>query len=455
MAQQYPNLLTNGTKTSQVLQTYYSPVAVVPPSNTPLATVYCFLSQVDPWVDDLNPPNPTQTEKALKGVFKNMFVIKKITTNNISPVIRRVDWTPNRVYDYYRDDENMFGVDSNDNLIKTFYVKNRYDQIFKCLWNNNGAESTLEPYFEPGTYGANGIYEGSDGYKWKFMYTIDSGSKINFLDTTWIPVPLGAATITGTTNTVGSGDIEVINITNTGSGYDPANAAISVTITGDGVGAAATAIVNDGQVTDIAVTNPGSGYTYATISINSTLGSGATAIAPISPPGGHGYEPVPELGCTNVMFTCEFDGSEGGYIPTDITYHQLGMLVNPAAMDNPTGVASDPIYDLSTNINVAPGFGVLNLGEVVYQGEITNPTFIATVLDFDPASNVVKLINISGAPVLNAPIFGTDSKTARTLLIYNEPNYVPFSGYISYIENRSGIQRSADGIEQFKFVLGY
>jgi hypothetical protein len=30
-----------------------------------------------------------------------------------------------------------------------------------------------------------------------------------------------------------------------------------------------------------------------------------------------------------------------------------------------------------------------------------------------------------------------------------------FSGYISYIQNRSAVQGSADGIEQFKFVLGY
>lgn len=455
MSQQYPNLLTNGTKTSQVLQTFYSPVAIVPNSNTPLTTIYCFLSQIDPWLDDVNPPTPSQTEKSLKSYFKNMFVIKKINTNNISPVIRRVDWYPNRVYDYYRDDVEMFGLDSNDNLIKSFYIKNRYDQIFKCLWNNNGGISTYEPYFEPGTYGSNGIYKNADGYKWKFMFTIDSGSKINFLDNTWIPVPLAASSFNGATNTVGAGDIEVINITNTGSGYDPANAAIFVTVTGDGVGAVATAIASGGQITDIAITNPGSGYTYANVAISSTLGSGAIASAPISPPGGHRFNPIPELGCTNIMFTCEFDGSEGGYIPTNITYHQLGMLINPSTLDNITGVATDPIYDLSTIVNVAPGFGVFNLGEVVYQGEITNPTLTATVLNFDPASNVVKLINISGTHVTNAPIFGTNSKTARTMLIYNEPNFLPFSGNISYIENRSGIQRSVDGIEQFKFVLGY
>jgi hypothetical protein len=29
------------------------------------------------------------------------------------------------------------------------------------------------------------------------------------------------------------------------------------------------------------------------------------------------------------------------------------------------------------------------------------------------------------------------------------------SGYMAFIENRTGITRSEDGIEQFKIVLGY
>ena len=104
---------------------------------------------------------------------------------------------------------------------------------------------------------------------------------------------------------------------------------------------------------------------------------------------------------------------------------------------------------------VAPGFGVFTNDEVVYQGEVTNPTFTGTVLSFDPASNVIRLINTSGSLITNAPVHGKTSITTRTLLTYSTPNFTTFSGYMSYIENRSGIVRSADGIEQFKFVLGY
>ena len=131
-------LITYGAKVSQVGQMYYSPVAVVPPvTNIPLAPTYCFLARVDAWPNDNDPPAPTQDTKSIKNIFKNMFVVRHITVNDISPVIQRKDWESGAIYDYYDDSVDMFAVDSNGYLLKSFYVKNRYDQVFKCLWNNN------------------------------------------------------------------------------------------------------------------------------------------------------------------------------------------------------------------------------------------------------------------------------------------------------------------------------
>ena len=74
---------------------------------------------------------------------------------------------------------------------------------------------------------------------------------------------------------------------------------------------------------------------------------------------------------------------------------------------------------------------------------------------FDPASDVINMINTTGTVTTNAPIFGKTSLCTRTVLTYSTPNFVLSSGYMSYIENRSGITRSSNGIEQFKLVLGY
>ena len=134
-----------------------------------------------------------------------------------------------------------------------------------------------------------------------------------------MPVPLGVFTSQPYGTQAGYGDIEVINITNGGSGYDAVNNYIVVTVTGDGQGASASItpsqIVN-GIIQDVTVVNAGNNYTYATVSISSytssnlrylSSGTGATAIAPVSPVGGHGYDPFGELGCSHVMFSVDFN----------------------------------------------------------------------------------------------------------------------------------------------------
>ena len=276
------------------------------------------------------------------------------------------------------------------------------------------------------------------------------------MDSRWIPVPVSDNTPNPIQSAAGFGDIEVINVTNGGSGYDSANATITVTITGDGTGATGTAETSAGKITNIVVTNTGANYTFANVSFTSALGSGATAAAPISPIGGHGFDAVDELGCSNVMFTCEFDGSEGGKIPVDIDYRQVGLVVNPVSLSSYPNPAAGAIYKTTTDFVVAPGFGAYTLDETIYQGtSLATATFSASVLSFDTASNVVYLINKVGTPTLNAPVYSSSSGTVRTLLSVSPPDFQTFSGYLSYVENRTAIQRSSDGKEQFRFVLGY
>jgi hypothetical protein len=460
------NLLTYGFNASQIKQDYYSPSLVLSGSTSPTESIYCFLSQVLPWTDDNSPDTPLQSQRYLKNVFNSMFVAKHITSNNITPVAQRIDWTSGQVYDYYRDDVDMFEKDSSGLLVKKFYVKNRYDQVFKCLDNNNDAASTDEPFFQPGTYNTNNVFSsGIDGYKWKYIFTVDVGNKVKFMDSTWIPVPVGSQTPNALT-AAGTGSIDAVILTNGGINYEPSNTTIS--ITGDGTGASANLTISSGVITDINIFNPGSNYTYANVSITSanTQASNVAAFAPVSPVGGHGYDPISELGCNHIMYTIEFNSTERlngvDYIPTDIDYRQVGLLINPMSDGNSTAFANGSIYDLSTHVTVASGFGAFTADETVTQTDI-NPNsttfgqvvFSGTVLSFNTSTNVIKLINTNGTPITNFSIQGGDSGTTRTLLATTPPKFMKFSGYIAYIQNRSAVQRSADGIEQFKFVLGY
>jgi hypothetical protein len=449
------NILTYGAKVSQIKQDYYSPAAVVLPSTVPLATTYCFLAKVDPWADENNPPLPAQDQLSLKRTFKNIFAVKLINSSAISPVIPRVDWTTGTVYDYYRDDIDILEQDANFNNVYNFYVKNRYDQVFKCLWNKNGVASTSEPFFQPGSYGTNNIFTGTDGYKWKYIYTVDIGAKVKFMDNTWMPIPLGDVPNPLLAD-AGYGSVDVVNVLSGGSGYDPAKSVITVSLTGDGSGFVGTASVSNGAITDIAVTSAGSNYTYANVVISSASGNSAIAIAPTSPVGGHGFDPISELGCSHVMYTAEFNGTEGDEIPIDIDYHQVGLLIDPTTRSLSPAYANGSVYRTTTDFIVAPGFGVYTNDEYVYQGtSLAAATFVGSVLSFNTSTNVVRVLNTKGTITTNAPLFGYSSGTTRTLLSSSSPNFVVLSGYLAFIENRTGVQRSSDGIEQFKFVLGY
>lgn len=452
------NLLTYGHKVIQSKMNYYSPVAVIPTQvNTTLSSTYCFLAKVNEWNLSDDPITPLQDQKSIKSIFKGMFAAKLLKTNDISPVIQRINWTSGTTYDYYVDDEDMFETDSNGFLLKQFYVKNRYDQVFKCLWNNNDEASTVEPYFEPGTYGSNNVFAGGDGYKWKYIYTIDTGLKVKFLDSAWMPIPV---TVNGLNplGTAGRGNIDVINVTDGGENY---NTTITVTITGDGTGATATASQTDGVITDINVTNAGKDYTYANVSISSTYGSGAVAFAPSSPVGGHGSDPISELGCSHTMYCIDFNSDEDGLIPISneqtFDFHQIGLVVDPTTSKLNPVHANGAIYQTCTQVTVAGGSGVFVNDETVHQHDTATGDllFSGTVLSFNTSTNVIKLINTEGTITKNLPIVGSTSTTSRTLLDSTPPEFTLFSGYITYIDNRTGVTRTADGIEQFKFVLGY
>lgn len=463
------NILTYNSKITKLKHDYFSPIAKVGINDQPLSTHYCFLSRVVPWANtniwtgNPEPDTPLQNQKYLKEVFKNIIVAKKINSSDISLVIQRIDWSSGVTYDIYRDDIDLFEEDDNGFLINVFYVRNKFDQIFKCLWNNNGSPSTDEPYFQPGSYGTNNIFTGSDKYKWKYIYTINKGSKIKFMDSNWIPVPINNNPSNPLLSTAACGNIDVINITNSGYGYDKSSSVITVNIKGDGVGASANVEVSNGHITNVIVDNTGSDYTYANVTIvssNTSVGSGATVYAPISPVGGHGFDPLSELGCRHIMYTCEFndvervDGIE--YLPTDIDYRQIGLLVDPVALSTSPSTANSAIYKGYSEILVSSGRGTYLMDELIFQGtSINTATFIGTVLSFEPATNIIKVLNTSGSIIKNGSIFGNTSKAARTVMNINSPDLVHCSGQITYIENRDSIQRSSDSIEQFRFVLHY
>lgn len=111
-----------------------------------------------------------------------------------------------------------------------------------------------------------------------------------------------------------------------------------VFVSGDGTGAKARAVVNTGTgaLEEIVIINRGKDYTYASVEVVGNTGSttastiaSATARAIISPPSGHGGDPVNELYATHIGIGVSFDKDEAGTIPVTNDYRKISLIRNP------------------------------------------------------------------------------------------------------------------------------
>jgi hypothetical protein len=237
---------------------------------------YFFVGRTTEWDDEESPELPVDSARYGNTSSRNMLFVKRIQSSDAVLMVPRINWTSATVYDQYDDkygelDANGDVYTANSGALSLkdsqFYVLTDDDHVYKCISNNNGADSTVKP-----TGTSTSAIETADGYIWKFMLKVEASDKIKFLTPEYIPVRKIAGS--GDPEFDVNGEIDTITITDTGSSYETAPIVI---INGDGVGAVATASVSGGEVTNISLTNSGSGYSFAYITFSGGGGSDAAA----------------------------------------------------------------------------------------------------------------------------------------------------------------------------------
>jgi len=224
--------------------------------------VYFTIGRTTPWDDEQLPEDSIDSNYYLNEFRRNIMFVQKITSANICHLARKIEWTSATVYDPYDDATNL--ADAN------FYVLTTDFNVYKCLDNNNGAQSTTKPE-GTGPTNIENDGNGQDGYIWKFLFQISPADRTKFLDSNYIPV----RKLTGNPTFDVNGVLDALTITAGGSGYSTAP---QVTILGDGTGAGATCTISGaGVVNTITVTAAGSGYSFATVIFTGGGGTGAAA----------------------------------------------------------------------------------------------------------------------------------------------------------------------------------
>jgi hypothetical protein len=230
---------------------------------------YYFIGKVLDWPNPLVPPSPEVTANYEYETRRQILQVKKVNVNDVSLVVRRINWSYGTIYDQFDGNYSTnFKSSTGASSLKdsNFYVLTSQFNVYKCLFNKNGAASTVEPTnFDPTPLTT------ADGYIWKYMYTVPLSVRNRFLTTDYMPVQRAV-----TNAYYSNGEITSIVIDTAGSGY--LSNSTSISIIGDGTGAVLTPFVSDaGQIQDVIIVNTGYGYTHVNLSFASPTGSGANA----------------------------------------------------------------------------------------------------------------------------------------------------------------------------------
>ena len=178
------------------------------------------------------PLSPIDSFDNYNDIWDTIIGLKKINSDDVRQVIRRINWQSGNTYDMYRHDisRNNLSKPSNKTSLyeSSFYVMNSDYRVYICLHNGtdpenpNGRPSLDEPTFtdlEPKAAGVSG-----DGYIWKYLYTIKPNDIVKFDSLNYVPTPKNwqtnteNATIRENADNDASGQLKIITITNRGSG---------------------------------------------------------------------------------------------------------------------------------------------------------------------------------------------------------------------------------------------
>ena len=312
--------------------------------------VYTFLGRNYPWPTDSVPPVPVYSINDEYTDWNDILCMKKVTASDVAYVVPKYTWTTSTVYVPYDSTDSALWTD------KQFYVVAPNNKsVYKCINNNSGTASTVEP---TGT-GTSGIIHNTatDGYIWKYLYTISNDDWTKFQTSDWIPVydlP--------TDDTTSQWDVQesaidgaVYRIKRSTENWSSYTNGQVVTLEGDGSNFSGTiATYSTGSNKYVNITNPGTGYKYVSaVKVAGTIDTNLTAM--LSPLGGHGFNPVHELGAHNVMVSIQFinDESGNGGIFYANDFRTVGLILNPyrkTLSDGTTAGSYDDIVSPDTTV---------------------------------------------------------------------------------------------------------
>jgi len=369
-------------------------------------------------------PSPTDNINYMNFVGDNMSFGKKVTSDNVRRLVRKISWARGTKYEMYRHDyslNNLSPITGSARLYDSnYYVMNSDFKVYICIDNGSSGINTTgnasldEPTFtdlEPSKAGTSG-----DGYEWKYLFTVSPSDIIKFDSTDFISVSNNWSTSSDSQvvavrdngdSDVNNNQIKKVYIENQGVGYSNGTGQ-EVDILGDGTGGKVVVDVVNGKITNAVVSAGGKGYTYGMVdlgAIGNTSASTKASLIPIIPPSkGHGHDIYKELGSDRVLVFARFDTSTTNDFPVNTSFSQIGILKNPTSIGS-TSLFTDPTFSSVGALKLSTANGTPTIGETISQ-VVTAGTAKGFVAAYDVDTKVIKFVQ-DRSSFLNQTSFDT------------------------------------------------
>jgi hypothetical protein len=348
---------------------------------------------------------------------------------------------------------------------------NENRQVYVCLETGRDGTGAAVPSTVQPTHSNIDSRRESDGYVWKFLFTISAEKANNFVSANFMPTQLQVSTDSNSTgiqlkqkevqDAATPGEILSVIITDGGAGYTskPTITIADANGTGAGVnveidsatGQVVRVRMNDSSNGDIA--GHGSGYTAPSIAFS---GGGATrnatARAVLGPDSGIGRDPREDLKSSSVMFHAELLGTDSDFIINQ-DFRQVGLIRD--IRDNNNSLFNQTTGNALKSMTMSSVITAFTADKII-EGQTTLARAYIDEVDsnilYYHQSTTTGFVAFQDGELIEETNGGGEGVIDSALI---QPEVLPTSGEVLFIDNRSPVDRSTAQNEDIKVIIQF
>ena len=443
--------------------------------NTSGTEYYVGVARSEQWDSNDAATIPLNSKYDVTDFKERLQSVKKVEAASF--VVPRQDWVYGTIYPQW-DDQRQGTLSTG----RHYYVLTDNYGVYICLRTGKNKQGVAQPSLIKPASSNLDPFEQSDGYVWKFLYTVSALKANYFLSSQYMPVHRQEAVDSNSTGielkqfavqgAASGGRITTFLVTNGGQNYGTVGQIPNVIIRGDGelvFGDSSSSILlavidsDTGTVTAIK-TKGGIGdtldyldiYSFAEAIITGGGGDSARARPIVGPDPGFGFDPRKDLKSTALMFRSKILDTDDDFILAQ-DFRQIGLIKNPSAGDSAgifnavTGIASRHMKLSAYTVALGKDKTIqgVNSSAKAYIDNIDSSVAEGTRVFYHQSAETGYKQFVDGETIqeINGSGEGVIDSASR-------PGEVSrLSGEVLYLDNRAAVQRSTNQSEDIKVII--